>query len=212
MLSKQSPSPSSRCCLPGRPRLPLASRLRQPGGMPPANVVTAKAIEREIISGHTFVGTVMPKRISTWAARSMAASWTSRSTSATASRKADPLAQLLTKQLEIELDGAKAERDNRKAAHRRSQARTRRKKSSSRRRGWPARRPSRFRRIAAGSLQKGHQQTGLHAGTGRRDLFHGRPGRQVACRRADRAGAVAEGRPRGGTARNGKPSSPCKSR
>ena len=32
----------------------------QPKGAPPTNVVTAKIIEREVVSGQTFVGSVMP--------------------------------------------------------------------------------------------------------------------------------------------------------
>ena len=90
--------------------------LAQPGGMPPANVVVAKAIEREIITGHTFVGTVMPKRISTVGSAVDGRVVDFKVNLGDRVKKGDPLAQLLTKQLEIELEGAKAERDNRKAA------------------------------------------------------------------------------------------------
>src|SRR5688500_8681683 len=78
--------------------------IAQPGGMPPANVVTAKAIEREITSGHTFVGTVMPKRISTVGSAVDGRVVDFKVNLGDRVKKADPLAQLLTKQLEIELE------------------------------------------------------------------------------------------------------------
>jgi RND family efflux transporter MFP subunit len=87
----------------------------QPGA-PPANVVTAKVIEREIVSGHTFVGSVMPKRTSVVGSAVDGRVIDFKVTLGDRVKKGDPLAQLLTRQLEIELTGAKAERDNRKAA------------------------------------------------------------------------------------------------
>jgi HlyD family secretion protein len=89
--------------------------LAQPGG-PAANVVTAKAVEREIITGHTFVGTVMPKRISTVGSAVDGRVVDFKVNLGDRVKKGDALAQLLTRQLEIELEGAKAEHDNRKAA------------------------------------------------------------------------------------------------
>lgn len=85
-------------------------------GAPPANVVTAKAIERQITSGHTFVGSVMPKRKSDVGSAVDGRVVDFKITLGDRVKKGDELAQLLTKQLEIELAGAKAERDNRKAA------------------------------------------------------------------------------------------------
>jgi HlyD family secretion protein len=90
--------------------------IAQPGGLPPANVVTAKAIEREIVGGHTFVGTVMPKRKSDVGSAVDGRVVEFKITLGDRVKKGDDLAQLLTRQLEIELIGAKAERDNRKAA------------------------------------------------------------------------------------------------
>jgi RND family efflux transporter MFP subunit len=89
--------------------------IAQPGA-PPANVVTAKAIEREIVSGHTFVGSVMPKRVSSVGSAVDGRVIDFKITLGDRVKKGDELAQLLTKQLEIELAGARAERDNRKAA------------------------------------------------------------------------------------------------
>jgi RND family efflux transporter MFP subunit len=90
--------------------------IAQSGGLPPANVVTAKAIEKKIVGGHTFVGTVMPKRKSDVGSAVDGRVIDFKVTLGDRVKKGDELAQLLTKQLEIELAGAQAERDNRKAA------------------------------------------------------------------------------------------------
>ncbi|MEX2138778.1 MAG: efflux RND transporter periplasmic adaptor subunit [Pirellulales bacterium] len=90
--------------------------LAQPNGLPPANVVTAKAIEREVVTGHTFVGSVMPRRISAIGSAVDGRVVDFKVSLGDRVKKGDELAQLLTNQLEIELAGAKAERDNRQAA------------------------------------------------------------------------------------------------
>jgi RND family efflux transporter MFP subunit len=88
----------------------------QQNGLPPANVVTAKAIEREVVTGHTFVGSVMPRRISNVGSAVDGRVVDFKVSLGDRVKKGDELAQLLTKQLEIELAGATAERDNRQAA------------------------------------------------------------------------------------------------
>jgi RND family efflux transporter MFP subunit len=88
----------------------------QPNGRPPANVITAEAVEREVVSGHSFVGTVMPRRISNVGSAVDGRVIDFKVSLGDRVKKGGVLAQLLTKQLEIELAGAKAERDNRQAA------------------------------------------------------------------------------------------------
>jgi RND family efflux transporter MFP subunit len=94
-------------------------------------VVTAKVVEREVVSGHTFVGTAMPKRVSEVGSavdgrvvelpitlhegtkeevEILAVNLGDRV------EKGQPIAQLLRTQLEIELAGANAELKNREAA------------------------------------------------------------------------------------------------
>lgn len=77
--------------------------------MPPAPVHVAKVVQQDVSSGHTFVGTIMPKRIA-----AIGSAVDGRVTHFYVNEgdrvKADqPLAQLLTNTLEIELEGAKAE-------------------------------------------------------------------------------------------------------
>jgi RND family efflux transporter MFP subunit len=115
------PNPISRAIvslLGGLGVLALAAQaaVAQPNGPPPANVVTAKALEREIVSGYSFVGSAMPKRISTVGSAVDGRVVDFKVNLGDRVKKGDPLAQLLTKQLEIELEGAKAELANRQAA------------------------------------------------------------------------------------------------
>jgi HlyD family secretion protein len=100
--------------------LALAAResaAQKKGGLPPANVVTAQVIQREVVEGQAFVGTVQPTRIS-----EVGSAVDGRVIEFPANRgdrvtKGQPLAQLLTKQLEIELAGAQAELANRNASY-----------------------------------------------------------------------------------------------
>jgi RND family efflux transporter MFP subunit len=87
------------------------------GGLPPTNVVTAQVIQREVVEGQAFVGTVQPTRIS-----EVGSAVDGRVIEYPINRgvrvaKGQPLAQLLTKQLEIELAGAEAELANRNASY-----------------------------------------------------------------------------------------------
>ena len=88
----------------------------QPNGQPPANVITAEAIEREVVTGHSFVGTVMPRRISNVGSAVDGRVVDFKVSLGDRVKQGEVLAQLLTRQLEIELAGATAERDNRQAA------------------------------------------------------------------------------------------------
>jgi HlyD family secretion protein len=100
--------------------LALAAResvAQKKGGLPPTNVVTAQVIQREVVEGQAFVGTVQPTRIS-----EVGSAVDGRVIEFPASRgdrvaKGQPLAQLLTRQLEIELAGAQAELANRNASY-----------------------------------------------------------------------------------------------
>ncbi len=80
-------------------------------------MVTAQVIQREIVEGQAFVGTVQPTRTS-----EVGSAVDGRVIEFDANRgdrisKGQPLAKLLTKQLEIELAGANAELANRNALY-----------------------------------------------------------------------------------------------
>ncbi len=76
---------------------------------PPATVVAARVVEREVASGQTLVGTIKPLRRSTVgsAVDGRVAKYPLRQGNAV--RKGDVLAELLTETVEIELAAAKAE-------------------------------------------------------------------------------------------------------
>jgi RND family efflux transporter MFP subunit len=103
-------------CLACSALLGAVNRVRAQSDGPPANVITAEAIEREVVTGHTFVGTVMPRRISNVGSAVDGRVIDFKVSLGDRVTQGGVLAQLLTKQLEIELAGAKAERDNRQAA------------------------------------------------------------------------------------------------
>jgi RND family efflux transporter MFP subunit len=90
--------------------------IAQRKGAPPTNVVTAKVIEREVVSGQTFVGSAMPKRISQVGSAVDGRVVDFKVNLGDRVKKGDELARLLTTQLEIELAGAQAELRNREAA------------------------------------------------------------------------------------------------
>ncbi len=87
------------------------------GGLPPTNVVTAQVIQREVVEGQAFVGTVQPTRISEVGSAVDGRVIEFRANRGDRISKGQPLAKLLTKQLEIELAGANAELANRNALY-----------------------------------------------------------------------------------------------
>lgn len=84
---------------------------------PPTNVVTAKVIQRDVVEGHSFVGSAMPTRISEVGSAVDGRVVEFPVNLGDRVEKGQPLAQLLTRQLEIELAGAEAELKNRQAAY-----------------------------------------------------------------------------------------------
>lgn len=91
--------------------LPVAATAQD---QPPVPVVAAHVTQEDVSSGHTFVGTVMPTRVA-----AIGSAVDGRVIEFYVNEgdrvKADqPLAQLLTKTLDIELEGAKAELELRK--------------------------------------------------------------------------------------------------
>ncbi len=93
-----------------------ASLAQPPGGAPPIPVVVARVQQREVVTGHTFVGTVTPTRVSDVgsAVDGRVVEYPIRTGNRV--KKGQTLAQLLTGLLEIELRGAEAELRLREAA------------------------------------------------------------------------------------------------
>ncbi len=77
--------------------------------MPPANVKVTQVIEQEVTAGQTFVGTVMPLRKSTVGSAVDGRVIEFMVNAGDAVKKDQPLAQLRTGTLEIELAGAQAQ-------------------------------------------------------------------------------------------------------
>jgi multidrug efflux pump subunit AcrA (membrane-fusion protein) len=96
------------CCLAGWLVLGLSSTATAQS-LPPAPVVVAKVQQRQLATGQTFVGTVMPLRTSTVGTQVDGEVVELLVNEGDAVKKGQPLAKLRTRQLEIQLASAKAE-------------------------------------------------------------------------------------------------------
>jgi RND family efflux transporter MFP subunit len=88
----------------------------QPAAMPPTLVVVARAVQRPVRGEHTFVGTIMPKRVSSVGSAVDGRVIDFPTNEGDRVQRGDTLAQLLTGQLDIQLAGAKAEWELRRRA------------------------------------------------------------------------------------------------